>query len=237
MKKTLLFAAATLVLAGNMQAQSLQFVDNGKVLEDGAQVTVYHYDEIFGSMEWMPVIHNTTDQDINVTLMVDVTSNPDESDLQLCVDGVCLAPWVTETDLTILADKDCEDFHAQFYPNGEQSKAVATYYLVSENEEIITKATVTYDYPAYVAGVSSATVSSQLKMIQNGNNITCRYAFDKTASRQVVITSIVGTQVASFPLNNNSGEVQLGKRLAKGIYVYTLIENGRNVKSHKIIIR
>lgn len=241
MKKTLLLASIALCAAGYMQAQSVRFVQNGEVLENNATITLYEYDEIMGQMKWEPTIRNLTDQDINIMIQTDVISNEDDSFLALCVGGQCYAPTKTETDIiTVPAGGETTDFHTQFEPKGDNSKATAYYVLMNIDDEEGTDyqaVTVTYDYPAYLASESLTTAPIQFKLTQSGNNLVCRYSFDKQASRQVVISNMVGAQVASFALDNTSGEKRVSARLPKGIYIYTLVENGRNLKSHKIIIR
>lgn len=240
MKKKLLLASAILCAVGLTQAQSVRFVQNGEVLENNATITLYEYDEIMGQMEWMPTIRNLTDQDIDIMIQTDVISNEDGSFLALCVGGQCYAPTTTETDIiTVPAGGETTDFHTQFIPNGDNSKATAYYVLMNIDDEEGTDyqaVTVTYDYPAYLASESLTSALEQFKLTQNGNNLVCQYSFGKTASRQVVISNMVGVRVASFSLDNNSGKKTVTARLPKGIYIYTLVENGRNVKSHKIII-
>lgn len=240
MKKKLLLASAILCAVGLTQAQSVRFVQNGEVLENEANITLYEYDEIMGQMEWMPILRNTTDHDVNIVIQTSVISNEDNSFLALCVGGSCYAPTATETSvITVPAGGETTDFHTQFIPNGNTSKATAYYVLMNIDDEEGTDyqaVTVTYDYPAYLASESLTTAPIQFKLTQSGNNLVCRYSFDKQASRQVVISNMVGVRVASFSLDNNSGKKTVTARLPKGIYIYTLVENGRNVKSHKIII-
>lgn len=240
MKKTLLLASIALCAAGYMQAQSVRFVQNGEVLENEANITLYEYDEIMGQMEWMPILRNTTDHDVNIVIQTSVISNEDNSFLALCVGGSCYAPTATETSvITVPAGGETTDFHTQFIPNGNTSKATAYYVLMNIDDEEGTDyqaVTVTYDYPAYLASESLTSTLEQFRLTQNGNNLVCQYSFGKTASRQVVISNMVGVRVASFSLDNNSGKKTVTARLPKGIYIYTLVENGRNVKSHKIII-
>ena len=235
MKKTLLLASIALCAAGYMQAQSVRFVQNGEVLENEANITLYEYDEIMGQMEWMPILR------VNIVIQTSVISNEDNSFLALCVGGSCYVPTATETSvITVPAGGETTDFHTQFIPNGNTSKATAYYIVMNVDDEEGTDyqaVTVTYDYPAYLASESLTTAPIQFKLTQSGNNLVCRYSFDKQASRQVVISNMVGAQVASFALDNTSGEKWVSARLPKGIYIYTLVENGRNLKSHKIIIR
>lgn len=240
MKKKLLLASAILCAVGLTQAQSVRFVQNGEVLENNATITLYEYDDEMGQMEWMPILRNTTDHDVNIVIQTSVISNEDNSSLALCVGGSCYDPTTTETSvIKVPAGGEITDFHTQFTPNGNTSKATAYYIVMNVDDEEGTDyqaVTVTYDYPAYLASESLTSALEQFKLTQNGNNLVCQYSFGKTASRQVVISNMVGARVASFSLDNNSGKKTVTAHLPKGIYIYTLVENGRNVKSHKIII-
>lgn len=240
MKKKLLLASAILCAVGLTQAQSVRFVQNGEVLENNATITLYEYDDEMGQMEWKPTIRNMTDQDINILIQADVTFNEDNSFIGFCVGGECYDSSTTsETVISVPAGGEITDFHTQFMPKGDNSKATAYYVLMNIDDEEGTDyqaVTVTYDYPAYLASESLTSTLEQFRLTQNGNNLVCQYSFGKTASRQVVISNMVGVRVASFSLDNNSGKKTVTARLPKGIYIYTLVENGRNVKSHKIII-
>lgn len=241
MKRTLLLASIALCAAGYMQAQSVRFVQNGEIIENDANIRLYEYDEIMGQMEWAPTLRNMTDHDVNIVIQTSVISNEDNSLLALCVGGSCYAPSATETSvITVPAGGETTDFHTQFTPKGETSKAIAYYILMNvddDTSEDFQAVSVTYDYPAYLASETLTSALKQFTLIQNGSNLVCRYSFDKQASRQVVISNMVGAQVASFTLDNTSGEKWVSAQLPKGIYIYTLVENGRNLKSHKIIIR
>ena len=241
MKRTLLLASVALCAVGYMQAQSVRFVQNGEIIENDANIRLYEYDEIMGQMEWAPTLRNMTDHDVNIVIQTSVISNEDNSFLALCVGSSCYAPTATETSvITVPAGGETTDFHTQFVPNGETSKAIAYYIMMNvdgDTDEDFQAVSVTYDYPAYLASETLTSALKQFTVIQSGSNLVCRYSFDKEASRQVVISNMIGTQVASFALDNTSGEKWVSARLPKGIYIYTLVENGRNIKSYKIIIR
>ena len=103
------------------------------------------------------------------------------------------------------------------------------------NEDDFTYVTVVFDY-SRVASVNAANMANNVKLFQRDGNLVCNYAFDAAATRNIVLTNIVGARVATVALDGNNGEVALN-RLPKGVYVYTLVENGRNVKSQKIVVR
>ena len=104
------------------------------------------------------------------------------------------------------------------------------------NEEDYTYVTVIFDYAKYNAAVNNANMSNEVNVFQRGANMVCDYAFDAVANRSLVVTNIVGARVAAVALDGNNGEVVLDT-LPKGVYVYTVVENGRNLKSQKIVLR
>ena len=139
---------------------------------------------------------------------------------------------------------DC-NFHTAFmlmsnqesYGGYKDAYIKADYMLVNAaNEDDLTYVTVIYDYAKYVAAVNKAGVNNNMNVSQRGANLVCNYAFDTVAERSLVVTNIVGARVASVALEGNNGEVAV-ERLPKGVYVYTLVEGGRNIKSQKIVVR
>lgn len=239
MKRILLFTAAICLLSGTMQAQSVRFIQNGEALSNNASISIYNYDEDMGSMDWKPVLRNTTQKAVDVVIQTNVISNPNSDFLSLCLGTNCYPPNIMETPIiTIPAGAEDSSFHTMFIPMSPTSIATASYTIINVNDETdYQTVTITYDYPAFLAGIDKTRLSSQIKLMQRGDNLVCNYKFDTQAKRSIVLSNIVGAKVAAFAINNNSGEIVLNSKLAKGIYVYTLVENGRNVKSHKIIIR
>ena len=141
--------------------QSVQFVQNGEVIENDANIRLYEYDEIMGLMEWAPTLRNMTDHDVNIVIQTSVISNEDNSFLALCVGSSCYAPTATETSvITVPAGGETTDFHTQFLPNSDTSKAIAQYTIININDETgydRQTVTVTYDYPAYLSGETEST--------------------------------------------------------------------------------
>lgn len=173
--------------------------------------------------------------------------------VSFCVPGQCFGPETTESPVYALAPNELltegDPFHATFTANsyiyplayGQEPKkdsyAEVTYYIMNVNDEDdITTLNVVYDFASALASVESNTINADLKVMQRGENVVFNYAFDQAATRNIVVSNIVGACVANVALNDNYGEVVL-ERLPKGVYVYTLVENGRNVKSYKFIAR
>lgn len=246
MKKFLLFAAAAL-LGLAVQAQSVRFVNDGEVLENGATVHIYELGVSGFSMDWYPAIRNTSDKNVDVIVSVDVNQESNKhadlmDALTMCDANNCFPSTVTELPIFTLAagEETTHNFHAQFQVFSQMQGYTdayieATYYIMNaDDDEDYTYVNVIFDLSK--AAVDKVQTASVVNLFQRGQNLVCNYKFDNAANRSVVVSSIVGARVATVNLNGNNGEVVLN-RLPKGVYVYTLVENGRNVKSHKIVVR
>ncbi len=254
MKKILLFAVAA-VAAMCVQAQpSVQFVYNGEVLEDGAIVEVTEYDATAGEMPWHVEFKNNTGKDVEVIVSYESYENRYPNLLgmgfgdgpTLCTTSCVAGESVTAPPFYVNAagKPDCE-FHTAFtimsnnpdFGGYNDAYVKVDYMMVNAaNEDDLTYVTVIYDYSKVEGSVNSANVTNEVKVFQRGENLVCNYAFDAVANRSLVVTNIVGARVAAVALDGNNGEVALD-RLPKGVYVYTLVEGGRNVKSQKIVVR
>ena len=259
MKKILLFAVAA-VATVTVQAQSVQFVYEGRVLENGAVVEVFEYDEMMYEMPWHVGFKNNTGADVEVIMSHVASDNkyPDLSEilgdpsfkglgdgLSLCVAGACRSGEVAVADPFIVdaTGTPNTDVHAAFAIMSEMILGVTDAYVKAEyrlenaaDEEDYTYVTVIFDYAKYKAAVNAALMANNVKVYQRGANLVCDYAFDAVAPRTLVVTNIVGARVASVALDANNGEVMI-QSLPKGVYVYTVVENGRNLKSQKIVVR
>ena len=257
MKKILLMAVAA-VAAMSVQAQSVQFIYHGEVLKDGAVVEVDEYDPKTGEMPWHVEFKNNTGADVEVVMSYDSYDNKYAElegmgfgdGMSLCTTQCVAGAYVVAPSFIVTADGETLnpdngmhiDIHAAFMIMSASMMGYIDAYVKADflltnaaNEDDYTYATVIFDY-SKVASVENAGVNNKVNVFQRGANLVCNYAFDAVAARSLVLTNIVGARVASVALDGNNGEVALD-RLPKGVYVYTLVENGRNVKSQKIIVR
>ena len=252
MKKFLLFAVAA-VAAVTAQAQSVQFVYEGKVLETGDVVEVYEYDASLNEMPWHVGFQNNVGTDVEVIMSLESYDNkyPDLMGMgmgdaaSICVAGQCKAgEYVVANPFVVnAAGEPDSELHISFMIMSDMLCGYKDAYIKADyrlqnaaNEEDYTYVTVIFDYAKYNAAVNNANMSNEVNVFQRGANMVCDYAFDAVANRSLVVTNIVGARVAAVALDGNNGEVVLDT-LPKGVYVYTVVENGRNLKSQKIVLR
>lgn len=247
MKKFLLFAAA-LVMVGSASAQSLRFYDEaGNLYEDGAVVESYEVEPELFNNTWHLNVKNTSDKSIDV--MFDVTPEELTGFFQWCGNAAVTTPNCfpikdikTHTYGPYTAAAGSADYYwhaALMCMAGNESARVRI--EVYDNNNPADKCTITLIlnaelYNKGVASVKSLQAAQDVKVFQRGANLVCNYNFDAAANRTIVVSNIVGARVATIALNGNNGEVAFD-RLPKGVYVYTLVENGRNAKSQKIVVR
>lgn len=82
------------------------------------------------------------------------------------------------------------------------------------------------------AGIGSTTADAGVKMV--GNNLV--YSFASDAPRSLKVYSVDGKLVKSVALSKLNGSVSLGG-LQNGVYVYSLLENGKQAKSGKVVLK
>lgn len=247
MKKFLLFAAA-LVFVGSATAQSLRFYDEaGNLYENGAEFTTYEVEPDFYNNTWHLNVKNTSDKAIDV--MIDVVPEELSGFFQFCGNAGVTTPNcfpIMTTDVysygpyTAAAGSANYYFHAALMCMSETDYARVRFEIYDNNNPS-DKCTITviFSKEAYdkgCASVNGVKATADVKVFQRGGNLVCNYNFDAAGNREVVVSNIVGARVAAAQLNGTNGEVSFD-RLPKGVYVYTLVENGRNVKSQKIVVR
>ena len=259
MKKFLLLAAVA-VGALTVQAQSVQFVYEGEALENGAEVVVSEFVAEDGEMPWHASFRNNTNRDVELKMSFVCYDNKYKDlfmgmgdAVTMCVGGQCMGGESAESPAFVVPanSETALDLHTALTLMSNNPDVMASlgltvcddayakvdYTLVNtQNEDDFTYVTVVYDLAAGTHSVEGTLVSREVNVFQRGENVVCNFTFDAAANRTVEVINIVGARVASVALNGNNGEVVL-PRLAKGVYVYTLVENGRNVKSQKIVVR
>ena len=247
MKNFLLFVAAAM-LVGSANAQSLRFYDQeGNLYDDGAVITTYEVESEFMNNTWHMNIKNTSDKLINV--QIDVVMEEINGFFQFCGNGgvttsMCYPIMAVGTTsygpYAAAAGSADYYYHAAMMIMDENSAARAKFVAYdANNPDDKTTLTVIFNKEAYdkgCASVGSVVAASKVNVFQRGANLVCNYNFETAANRSIVVSSIVGARVADVALDGNNGEAVIN-RLPKGVYVYTLVENGRNVKSHKIVVR
>lgn len=247
MKKFLLFAVAALV-AGTVSAQTLRFVDEeGNEYANNASIVTYDVEPEMFNLVWHLNVKNTSGSD--ATFIVAHEVEEINGFIQFCGNAEVTTPQCYGASAvglseygpyTLAGNTSAYCFHAAMMMLTDDTKARVKYTVyLEENPEDAAVITVTYtkeNYDKGLASVDKTFAGSTVNVFQRGGNLVCNYNFDTDASRSIAVYNIVGARVATLPLEGNNGEVAFNT-LPKGVYVYTLLENGRNVKSQKVVVR
>lgn len=81
-------------------------------------------------------------------------------------------------------------------------------------------------------GIGSTTAEAGVQLV--GNSLV--YGFASDAPRSLKVYSVDGKLVKSVALSKLNGSVSLGG-LQNGVYVYSLLENGKQAKSGKVVLK
>jgi hypothetical protein len=84
-------------------------------------------------------------------------------------------------------------------------------------------------------GISNPGKLRDLILYSTGGNVSVKYHFENTANRQLQVYNIIGQKITEINLSEATGTKTLST-LYKGVYLYSLSENGKVVKSGKFII-
>lgn len=265
-KKFTLVAFATMFACGSMFAQSLKFVEIKKVdeagkvvesvdLENGAEITRNegHYLDfsetdvpkwVLSSIESDLGLKNLTSNSFTVVVAQEVVEAPTTATLSLCWGNCTMENGNISKEHQIPASSAgimCENnggFHLNLSLMGvteyQTAKVIYKAYDKANPSEAVT-VTVNYEYNEQTTGISSATANQAVTVYQSGNIAELAYNFDSAATRQLNIYNVTGKLIASEMLVGANGTQTLS--VQKGLYIYSLTENGKVVATHKFVVR
>lgn len=239
MRKLTLMAVWALASLG-LNAQELNFVHEGKVLENGATVRVEAMKELgggYGNIDAEVFVQNAGATDVEASLKIEVTEG---ETIGFChfmeSTGTCMAvaagKSLTRTRTMKAGETHDPEVHSMMSYKLDnatlkfQSTVVYTLTYGSTSKSV----TVELDYDA-ATSITASNVKPELFVA--GQEL--RYNFDKAADRWLNIYSITGSLVKRLPLET-AGSVSLSN-LNKGVYLYEVVENGQRVAAHKCVLR
>ncbi|MFZ7115249.1 MAG: T9SS type A sorting domain-containing protein [Bacteroidota bacterium] len=154
----------------------------------------------------------------------------------LCYDTtVCNSP-----DPLVLAGRsiDVSSFHSYIYPNGVAGASTITYTFFDQNNPSDqASASITFDVlTAGINEVSRGTLSTANPNPANSfANIS--YSVPVLKNGKLVVHNMLGTVVKEYRLTNAQASVLLStSELSSGVYVYSLINDGKSVSTKKLVV-
>ncbi|MBU1009432.1 MAG: T9SS type A sorting domain-containing protein [Bacteroidetes bacterium] len=163
---------------------------------------------------------------------------------QLCWNGICYAPSVSESQYAILGAGEStapDSFSAHYAPSGVYGTSVIDYVFYNSANES-EKITLTVYFSAFGASVEDLMSRSSFSNAYP-NPANQRVSFDynfpvdvKTAS--VKVFNMLGKVVLEQVITDRSGKVQLSlNELTDGVYFYTLVLNNQAAKTQKLVVQ
>ena len=241
MKKiTLLLILLFLGWGSWLFSQSLVYVRNGEVLENGSTIVVTEISDpdIYPIMDAHILVRNQTSAAIsNATMTISlVEETSSEGMIGFCGWGTTICQPVNygyplSRAITIPAGGEVNpDVEAMGVNPASISFKVEYKLTYGDNTQTI-----------YVVFTSTAAISSHKKatpiiVLNNENGVSINYNFESTAGRQLSIHNIIGQKITEINLSNKSGSIQLPD-FTKGIYLYSVTENKQLLQSGKFIAK
>lgn len=235
------FTLCCCALFGSMLAQAqISITCDGVEVKEGDVLTFYAAEDDFGDYTAGPLMDpnfkNTTDQAFDITVKVKTSDNAKNGGLNWCgITMQCqdikggseertgtLKPGGFGLNMQLHGVFQKDDFKTY--------EASVTVYkgmeYVSSFKEVFV-----YDGKDHT-GISTA--ENVRRMTFDGQAV--HYSFGSAAPRTLRVYGIDGQLVRSVALGSQRGSLDLNG-LQRGIYVYSLVENGETMKSQKVVVR
>ena len=238
MKKLFTLCCCALFGATMAHAQ-LQVTCNGKEVAEGEKLTFYAAMDDFGEISagpaMDPTFKNTTDSDYDLTVTVKTSENANNGGLNWCGITMMCQDIVggSETRTAKLKVKGfglSMQLHGVF-KEGDFKTYEATV-TVYKGSEYLTSFKEVFVYDGEdPTGIENAEAGHRV----NFTNNALTYSFNTVAPRCLQVYAADGRLVRSAALSSAKGNLSLGD-LPQGVYVYNLTENGKTVKSQKVVL-
>ncbi len=249
MKKLLLSLALIIGLSVIVKAQDPVTLSwNGVTYGD--TVTVFGAPNEEGELTFHAVVHNNTDNGINVLVArtnIDVLDGTENS---FCWPVICWSPMVdTSGQYQFIAaggqsEDDMFSGHYNYNDingNPQYGTSLVKYaFFDKDNFEIID--TVYVKYMLGYTGIDEnglTTAVSDIYPNPASSFANVDFHLNSTVkSAEIKIVNLVGKVVKTIPLNQKEGSVKVDlNNLSEGLYFYTVLVNGKIEKTKKLIVK
>ena len=231
MKMKFLLGCLMMGCISYVSAQSVAFVYEGKQQADGATI---EYRSTEAMMMCNVSVKNLTDAPVTLRVRKEEMNDFAASCLlsAFCVNG-CSASEYSEP-FTVEAGTVFDDngnMHGQVLAH-TYGTAIVKYELIGENNEPETSVTVNYIYSSG-EGIEDVQDLRYIRILPAAGGVDI--AYDLEAESSFVVTDMTGRTVYQVMLPGNTGIYPLP--LEKGLYVYSVIQDGRRNMARKFIVK
>lgn len=221
-----------------LSAQTVEFVQNGNVLDTSKEIRIEKPYALTGEEELDGHIHvkNIGNASVEATLTISVLTAPEECGISICGFGTSLCQLVefgnpVSRTMTIQPGEEID-------PKVETVGAFGDVYAEVEFN-LVSGATTKALKVIFASGtrsdISTTNASDKISVYQNGNIFNLSYNFESNANRQLNVYAITGELISSDLLSGNQGAASVS--LNKGFYLYSIVENNKVVATDKFIVR
>lgn len=231
--KNFTLLAVFFLLGMTANSQSLDFTHEGNVVTGDKVYVNEGFDEL-GMMYAHIGVKNQGSAAVEASLTITVVNAVDGT-VSYCGfnGGSCMPLSVDQpsTRSTTIASQEDLDAGVDFI-SMKEGTAEALFTVTSGS---LTKTITVYFNMEDPHSINSAFVNNLVTISQRGNGAELNYNFDTTANRTVNVYNVTGSKILSDNLAGTNGVLSLS--LERGIYIYSVVENGKVVATHKFVVR
>ncbi|MCX6281900.1 MAG: T9SS type A sorting domain-containing protein [Bacteroidetes bacterium] len=246
MKKIYTFLLILTIVGTSLFAQTLQLQTlSGTVIPNGGTV----------GLKWPMAGDTTTDVFLelkqknistgtqNYKVMKVVKSLADSQKAYFCFAGGCFSDTtiISPTTLMLTAGQEDNNFSGHITPNKHRGSSVVYYkfYNTRDANDTVGIYIQTEIWGLGVSDLSNTKPELGLAFPNPANEkATVDYSLNTEGSARLVLQNVLGTPVREETVSGGSGQVKFNvSALPEGVYVYSLIVNGKIVSSRKLLVK
>ena len=225
-------------------SQSISLSYNGNVLQDTLEITIPS-DQENDELVWIDITNNS-ESAYSLQVRKEIISLAPDAFIGFCLNGQCLsgdtsvrynmAPGKT---LSHSANGDTA-FHIQCASTPGVSIARFTFYNTNDRDDkkvLIFKVT-QQSPPEGIKQFSASAVSLQAYPNPATEKVTITYNIENQSSPAFVLKNMMGVTVLEEPLYQKSDKMDINvSELPRGLYFYSVTDNGKAVLTKKLIVK
>jgi len=241
MKKVITFLTTLFLCSGLIYSQTFEFYRNGILVQNNETIEITDVEE--NAWGWLIMkskvqLKNTTSNTVEASLSQTVLEHPAAGELEVCFGGNCYASTnanVTWPGTIAPGMPDNEDeFKMVFYPSEEIYTHIKVQYDVFVRNNPDDKTTIFLIFNYRPGNINIISQNDNL-LIYNQNGQICFKFNNSSPKRQLTVYNITGTETGQYKADSEL--LVLPETVKKGVYLYSVKENGKVVSTGKYIHR
>lgn len=240
MKKIYILFALILVVALGLRAQNVQFKYDGNVIGDTIN---FELEDSEGLRTDFIHFTNITMTPRTVLVQLHRKIMATDADLLMCFNGNCLLDTISTTPLALEPGVEFTEFDLQYLYFNKETSIGTLNILDASTMDVIGSFTARYidktvSLPKPLK--ENTILSAEVYPNPVANNASIKYNLPSNYNNaKIVVRNMVGAVVKTFDINTpGQGKVQFSTSdLQNGVYFYSIISNGKNLTTKKMIVK